>query len=42
MLASDFATELIGPQRHKAIAIQQVIMLAELAVNRAEDNVVPT
>jgi hypothetical protein len=42
VLTSDFAAELIGPQRHKAIAIQQVIMLAELAVNRAVDNVVPT
>ncbi|OYQ07962.1 hypothetical protein B7L09_24110 [Pseudomonas mandelii] len=42
VLASDFAAELIGPQRHKAMAIQQVIMLAELAVSRAVDNVVPT
>jgi hypothetical protein len=42
VMASDFATDLIGPQRHKALAIQQIIMLAELAVNRAVDNVVPT
>jgi hypothetical protein len=42
VMASDFATDLIGPQRHKAMAIQQIIMLAELAVNRAVDNVVPT
>jgi len=42
VLTSDFAAELIGPQRHKVMAIQQIIMLAELAVNRAVDNVVPT
>jgi len=42
VLASDFAADLIGPQRHKAMAIQQIIMLAELAVNRAVDKVVPT
>ncbi|EJN26210.1 hypothetical protein PMI36_01306 [Pseudomonas sp. GM79] len=42
VLASDFANNLIGPQRHTAMAIQQVIMLAELAVNRALDNVDPT
>jgi hypothetical protein len=42
VMASDFATDLIGPQRHKVLAIQQIIMLAELAVNRAVDNVVPT
>jgi hypothetical protein len=41
VLASDFANNLIGPQRHTAMAIQQVIMLAELAVNRALDNVDP-
>jgi hypothetical protein len=39
VLASDFATNLEGPQRHTALAIQQVIMLAELAVNRVLDNV---
>ena len=42
ILASDFATNLIGPQRNTALAIQQIIMLAELAVNRALDNVDPT
>ncbi|MGF6092185.1 DUF6124 family protein [Pseudomonas sp. 18173] len=42
VLASDFATDLIGPQHHKAMTIQQIIMLAELAMNRAVDNVVPT
>jgi hypothetical protein len=41
VLAIDFANNLIGPQRHTALAIQQVIMLAELAVNRALDNVDP-
>ncbi|WP_454846479.1 DUF6124 family protein [Pseudomonas farris] len=41
VLATDFANNLIGPQRHTALAIQQVIMLAELAVNRALDNVDP-
>jgi hypothetical protein len=41
VLTSDFANDLIGPQRHTALAIQQVIMLAELAVNRALDNVDP-
>ncbi|MCO8313923.1 DUF6124 family protein [Pseudomonas mandelii] len=42
VLATDFANNLIGPQRHTALAIQQTIMLAELAVNRALDNVDPT
>ncbi|WP_448725173.1 DUF6124 family protein [Pseudomonas farris] len=41
VLASDFANNLIGPQRHTAMAIQQIIMVAELAVNRALDNVDP-
>ncbi len=41
VLATDFANNLIGPRRHTALAIQQVIMLAELAVNRALDNVDP-
>jgi hypothetical protein len=41
VLASDFATHLIGPQRNTVLAIQQIIMLAELAVNRALDNVDP-
>ena len=41
VLASDFANNLTGPQRYTALAIQQSIMLAELAVNRALDNVDP-
>jgi hypothetical protein len=41
VMASDFVANLIGPQRHTVLAIQQVIMLAELAVNRALDNVDP-
>ena len=41
VMASDFAANLIGPQRNTALAIQQIIMLAELAVNRALDNVDP-
>ncbi|WP_454875753.1 DUF6124 family protein [Pseudomonas farris] len=41
VLAGDFANDLIGPQRYTALAIQQSIMLAELAVNRALDNVDP-
>jgi len=39
VMASDFAAHLEGPQRHTAMAIQQIIMLAELAVNRMLDNV---
>jgi hypothetical protein len=41
VLASDFANDLTAPQRYTALAIQQSIMLAELAVNRALDNVDP-
>ncbi|AWM93977.1 hypothetical protein DJ564_25960 [Pseudomonas sp. 31-12] len=41
VMASDFAANLIGPQRNTVMAIQQIIMLAELAVNRALDNVDP-
>ncbi|MHC8370243.1 DUF6124 family protein [Pseudomonas sp. MDT1-85] len=41
VLATDFANDLIGSQRHTALAIQQIIMVAELAVNRALDNVDP-
>jgi hypothetical protein len=40
-LASNFAGELSGLQRSTALAIQQVVMLAELAVNRALDRVDP-
>jgi hypothetical protein len=41
VMTSDFAANLIGPQRNTVLAIQQIIMLAELAVNRALDNVDP-
>ncbi|MBK5416011.1 DUF6124 family protein [Pseudomonas sp. TH31] len=41
VLASDFATYLTGPQRSTALAIAQIVMLAELAVNRALDIVDP-
>jgi hypothetical protein len=40
-LINDFATYLNGPQRNTALAIAQVVMLAELAVNRALDNIDP-
>jgi len=40
-MASNFAGELGGLQRSTALAIQQIIMLAELAVNRALDRVDP-
>jgi hypothetical protein len=41
VMTSDFAVNLIGPQRNTVLAIQQIIMLAELAVNRALDKVDP-
>jgi hypothetical protein len=37
-MASDFATFLDGPQRSTMLGIQQLIMLADPAVNRALDN----
>jgi len=40
-MASNFANELGGSQRSTALAIQQIVMLAELAVNRALDRVDP-
>ncbi|KAA8736529.1 hypothetical protein FE275_24980 [Pseudomonas koreensis] len=40
-MASNFASELSGLQRSTALAIQQIVMLAELAVNRALDRVDP-
>ena len=40
-MASNFAGELSGFQRSTALAIQQIVMLAELAVNRALDRVDP-
>jgi hypothetical protein len=39
VMASEFAGYLQGPHRHTAMAIQQIIMLAELAANRMLDNV---
>ncbi|MDQ0123068.1 hypothetical protein J2W17_002015 [Pseudomonas lini] len=41
VMASDFATFVDGPQRSMVLGIQQVIMLADLAVNRALDNLDP-
>jgi hypothetical protein len=41
VMASDFAARLEWPDRQVAMAIQQLVMLAELAVNRALDNVDP-
>ncbi|VVO17700.1 DUF6124 family protein [Pseudomonas fluorescens] len=41
VMASDFATFVEGPQRSMVLGIQQVIMLADLAVNRALDNLDP-
>jgi hypothetical protein len=40
-LAGDLADQLSRPQRSTALAIQQIVMLAELAVNRALDRVDP-
>jgi hypothetical protein len=40
-MTSNFANELGGSQRSIALAIQQIVMLAELAVNRALDRVDP-
>jgi len=39
VMTSNFAGYLEGPHRHTAMAIQQIVMLAELAVNRMLDNV---
>ena len=41
IMASDFATFLEGPQRSMLLGIQQVVMLADLAVNQALDNLDP-
>ncbi|WP_223516267.1 DUF6124 family protein [Pseudomonas sp. GL-B-19] len=38
VMTSNFAGYLEGPHRHTAMAIQQIVMLAELAVNRMLDN----
>ncbi|WP_414870781.1 DUF6124 family protein [Pseudomonas sp. IT-347P] len=40
-LTGNFADQLGRPERSTALAIQQIIMLAELAVNRALDRVDP-
>jgi hypothetical protein len=39
IMTSDIAAYVDIPQRHTILAIQQIIMLAELAVNRVLDNV---
>lgn len=41
VMASDLAGFLQGPYRNALLGIAQVIMLAELAVNRALDNIDP-
>lgn len=41
VMAGDLADQLSRPQRSTALAIQQIVMLAELAVNRALDRVDP-
>ncbi|WP_085657181.1 DUF6124 family protein [Pseudomonas sp. B11(2017)] len=41
VMSGNFANELNGPQRSTALAIQQIVMLAELSVNRALDRVKP-
>ncbi|WP_448723852.1 DUF6124 family protein [Pseudomonas farris] len=41
VMLSDFANLLEGPHRHTILGVQQVIMLGELAVNRALDNIDP-
>ncbi|MHC8367439.1 DUF6124 family protein [Pseudomonas sp. ZT5P21] len=41
VMASDFSVFVNGPQRRMVLGIQQLIMLADLAVNRALDNIDP-
>jgi hypothetical protein len=41
VMLSDFAGSLEGTQRNTLLGIQQVVMLGELAVNRALDNLDP-
>jgi hypothetical protein len=41
VMACDFAVFVSGPQRKMLLGIQQLIMLADLAVNRALDNLDP-
>jgi hypothetical protein len=42
VMLGDFAGMLEGPNRNTLLGIAQVVMLGELAVNKALDNVVPT
>lgn len=41
VMLSDFADLLEGPHRNQLLGIAQVVMLGELAVNRALDNIDP-
>jgi hypothetical protein len=41
VMAGDVAALVEGPHRHTLLALQQVIMLGELAANRMLDNFVP-
>ena len=41
IMTSDIAAYVESPQRQTILAIQQIIMLADLAVNRALDNLDP-
>lgn len=41
VMGTDLASELEGAQRHIALAIQQLAVLCELALNRALDNLEP-
>jgi len=41
VMLSDFAGLLEGPNRKTLLGIAQVVMLGELAVNQALDNLVP-
>jgi hypothetical protein len=40
-MASELASSLTGPQSNMALAIQQMISLAELSVNRVLDQLDP-
>lgn len=42
VMLGDFAARLEGSRRNTLLGIAQVVMLGELAVNKALDNVVPT
>jgi hypothetical protein len=41
VMLSDFTDLLEGPHRNQLLGIAQVVMLGELAVNRALDNIDP-